>query len=275
MNRKTPKTTPSKLSKRRSTLLFGAMPGAIAAIGQEDEASNYKTFTSSDLESLRRRSNGEERGGNSSASPARNTTSKGEFQGGGGQESKDGTPNDDRERASSASQAQTPTPTMSITDSMPEAYQRIVGFFLALVSGAIMGTQLIPFLWWKKDNPTLHPWSYVNAHTSGVFTMSTMIYLIYSTYAKLKSAKVPHSGIRPAFMSGVVWCLAFTCNLTSLSILGYSTGYTLGSIGPVMITSGLSYFWFEEVRDPGSVRYFFIALALQVVGVMCVALGRE
>jgi len=151
---------------------------------------------------------------------------------------------------------------------------RLFGFVLAVVAGVLMGTNLLPFLLWQKANPLKDPWEFVMPQTTGSYFASTIIYLIAAGWAKLHKAKVPHSGIRPAFASGVIWTTGFALNLVALKLLGYSTGYTLGAVGPVMITSALSYFVFGEISNPTSVKYFAAALALQLVGVACVGGGR-
>eukprot|EP00471_Norrisiella_sphaerica_P007993 CAMPEP_0184499430 /NCGR_PEP_ID=MMETSP0113_2-20130426/41502_1 /TAXON_ID=91329 /ORGANISM="Norrisiella sphaerica, Strain BC52" /LENGTH=479 /DNA_ID=CAMNT_0026887345 /DNA_START=302 /DNA_END=1742 /DNA_ORIENTATION=- len=248
------------LCKRRNSrsILFGAIPGAISSIGVEVEeqevvaaalppstAENYRTFTSADLENLREQLETDEKYEQKIAQ------------------------NIKQEQSSKAKQEGAPALNVS------PIYQKSLGFLLATISGVIMGSNLIPYLHWQRDHPGAHPWAYVTAHASGAYLASTMIYLVYSTYAKLKSTKVPHSGIRPAFISGIIWSVGFALNLVALRILGYSTGYTLGAIGPVMLTSGLSYAWFGEVSDPSSVRAFCIALILQVIGVGFVAMGRD
>mmetsp|Transcript_39854 Transcript_39854/g.77479 ORF Transcript_39854/g.77479 Transcript_39854/m.77479 type:complete len:538 (-) Transcript_39854:399-2012(-) len=225
--------------RENSTLLFGAMPGAIASIGEPVDDDSIKA-------ELQRR------------------IERGEL------------PKEMGSTVSSLSEEDEimDEPEDGDAPSSSSGLRRMFGFLLALISGALMGTNLLPFLHWQHDHPDAHPWNFVMAQTTGAYFMSTIIYLTYAIYARIKQNKVPHSGIRPAFISGVIWSMAFALNLVALRSLGYSTGYTLGSIGPVMLTSGLSYAWFGEITDPASVRAFFIALVMQCIGVACVAAGR-
>eukprot|EP00472_Partenskyella_glossopodia_P013750 CAMPEP_0197519116 /NCGR_PEP_ID=MMETSP1318-20131121/4381_1 /TAXON_ID=552666 /ORGANISM="Partenskyella glossopodia, Strain RCC365" /LENGTH=395 /DNA_ID=CAMNT_0043069915 /DNA_START=24 /DNA_END=1208 /DNA_ORIENTATION=+ len=189
MNRsRSPGVRRRKNFRRQSSLLFGAMPGAVASIGELPEQEDFnKTFTSTDLKNMNTNLLAD------SSNPWQTPPVLGDSK--------------NQPSIIKEEEAADPPPKEPATPSEADeaCWKRPLGFVLAIVSGLLMGTNLIPFLHWQEANPTLHPWEFVSAQTTGVYFMSTIIYLFYSLYARLSKRKVPHSGIRPAFFSGVIW----------------------------------------------------------------------
>ena len=64
-----------------------------------------------------------------------------------------------------------------------------------------------------------------------------------------------------------------SAQFVSLDALGMSQGYVFGAIGPVMLSSVISCVCFNEIRGRRNLLSFGLALALQVAGVVMLAVG--
>eukprot|EP00929_Paragymnodinium_shiwhaense_P033786 TRINITY_DN18494_c0_g1_i2.p1 TRINITY_DN18494_c0_g1~~TRINITY_DN18494_c0_g1_i2.p1 ORF type:complete len:425 (+),score=56.74 TRINITY_DN18494_c0_g1_i2:238-1512(+) len=154
--------------------------------------------------------------------------------------------------------------------------QRLVGVALALGGGGLCGVNNIPSALYALEHPDVQPYSAVFSQCLGIWLASSAIYLIYSCLAWFAGWKVPHSAIRPPYISGCIWCVGLTCMLSGIKGLGYSVGYTLDAVGPVIVSSMLSVAVYKEIQPGPQLIYFSISLLCQVVGVVLIALyGRQ
>ena len=48
--------------------------------------------------------------------------------------------------------------------------------------------------------------------------------------------------IRPPYFSGCIWAIGFSFMIVGISVLGFSVGYTLDAVGPIVVASMLSIF---------------------------------
>jgi len=105
----------------------------------------------------------------------------------------------------------------------------------------------------------------------GIWAASSLIYIAYSAVARLWGWPVPHSVIRPAYASGCIWCAGFALMIAGIGDLGYSVGYTLDAVGPIVVSSLLSLLVFQEISGWTQVMLYFAAFALQLIGVLLIA----
>lgn len=105
----------------------------------------------------------------------------------------------------------------------------------------------------------------------GIYICSSAIYLLYAAVAKLSGWRVPHAPIRPAYLSGCIWAVGFTFMITGISSLGFSIGYTLDAVGPIVIASLLSVFVFKEISERNQLILYSVAFGLQLIGVLCMS----
>merc|ERR1712232_797556 len=135
---------------------------------------------------------------------------------------------------------------------------KILGVFLALLGGTLCGVNNVPPSLYAVQHPGLPPTGAVFSQCLGIWMTSTVIYLAYSSAARLSGWRVPHSVIRPAFASGCIWSVGFGCMLFGIRDLGYSTGYTLDAVGPVAVSSIVSIVFYKEISGGKQLALFFL-----------------
>eukprot|EP00927_Polykrikos_kofoidii_P060624 TRINITY_DN55565_c0_g1_i1.p1 TRINITY_DN55565_c0_g1~~TRINITY_DN55565_c0_g1_i1.p1 ORF type:complete len:465 (-),score=40.65 TRINITY_DN55565_c0_g1_i1:204-1526(-) len=174
-----------------------------------------------------------------------------------------------------------PVCTADVVDDVPngQARQRskiVLGVLLAVVGGGLAAVQSVPAALYNVKHPSDPPTAVFLPQCLGIWGVSCAIYLVYSTIAKLQRWPVPHSVIRPAFFSGMIWAIGFILMITGIRDLGYSIGYTLDAVGPIAVSSVLSICWFKEIKGRRPLMIYFGAEMLQVVGVvLIVAFGKQ
>lgn len=157
-----------------------------------------------------------------------------------------------------------------------EALKRAAGIVLVAVAGFLNSLSAMPFNWWSTKNPTAHKGSFIFAQSLGIWMVSTTLYLSYASTRKVLSyASPPHTCIRPAFLSGLLWASGFVCMCLSIDGLGFTAGFTYSSVVPVIVSSLLSVFWFREIQGRAQLAMFGGCFVIQSLGVCLIALGSH
>lgn len=157
-----------------------------------------------------------------------------------------------------------------------ENWKRAFGVLLVCVAGFLNSLSAMPFNWWSMKNPTAHKGSFIFAQALGIWMVSTTLYLSYaSTRKMLNYASPPHTCIRPAFLSGLLWAAGFVCMCLSIDGLGFTAGFTYSSVVPVIVSSMLSVFWFREIQGKAQLSLFGFCFVIQTLGVCLIALGSH
>lgn len=154
--------------------------------------------------------------------------------------------------------------------------KRAAGIVLVAVAGFLNSLSAMPFNWWSIKNPTAHKGSFIFAQALGIWMVSTTLYLCYASTRKVLSyASPPHTCIRPAFLSGLLWAAGFVCMCISIDGLGFTAGFTYSSVVPVIVSSLLSVFWFREIQGTLQLSMFGACFVIQSLGVCLIALGSQ
>eukprot|EP00929_Paragymnodinium_shiwhaense_P107825 TRINITY_DN74184_c0_g1_i1.p1 TRINITY_DN74184_c0_g1~~TRINITY_DN74184_c0_g1_i1.p1 ORF type:complete len:425 (+),score=34.56 TRINITY_DN74184_c0_g1_i1:78-1352(+) len=148
---------------------------------------------------------------------------------------------------------------------------KVLGVILAILGGTLCGVNNVPPSLYAVEHPGLPPTGAVFSQCLGIWMTSTIIYLVYSSAARLSGWRVPHSVIRPAFASGCIWSIGFYCMLFGIRDLGYSIGYTLDAVGPVAVSSIVSIVFYKEISGGKQLALFFLSFTLQLIGVTLIA----
>mmetsp|Transcript_87737 Transcript_87737/g.183405 ORF Transcript_87737/g.183405 Transcript_87737/m.183405 type:complete len:413 (-) Transcript_87737:52-1290(-) len=148
---------------------------------------------------------------------------------------------------------------------------RVLGAGLALLGGGLCGIQAIPSDLYLNSHKNLSKITTVLPQCMGVWLGATIIYLLHASVARLAGNRVPHSVIRPAFLSGCLWAIGFAGMITGIGQLGYSVGYTLDAVGPIIVSSLLSVFVFREISGSKQLFLYALSLSLQVMGTTLIA----
>lgn len=146
-----------------------------------------------------------------------------------------------------------------------------IGVLLAVVGGSLSAVQNIPATVYMQQHKKAAPSAVVFPQCLGIWAASSSIYLLYSGFARLRKWKVQHSVIRPSYFAGCIWACGFFGSITGISLLGFSTGFTIASVGPIVVASILSIFVFKEIQGRRPLMLYCVAELLQLVGVLLVA----
>jgi len=131
--------------------------------------------------------------------------------------------------------------------------------------------QSVPAAKYNAAHPDVPPIAVVFPQSLGIWVASSLIYVLYSAVARLWGWPVPHSVIRPAYASGCIWCAGFALMIAGIRDLGYSVGYTLDAVGPIVVSSLLSLLVFKEIEGAKQVALYFVGFGLQLLGVLLIA----
>eukprot|EP00928_Gymnodinium_smaydae_P027105 TRINITY_DN21073_c0_g1_i1.p1 TRINITY_DN21073_c0_g1~~TRINITY_DN21073_c0_g1_i1.p1 ORF type:complete len:477 (+),score=62.63 TRINITY_DN21073_c0_g1_i1:203-1432(+) len=149
--------------------------------------------------------------------------------------------------------------------------RKATGVLLALVGGGLCGVQTVPATLHSAKHPHESPLAVVFSQSLGIWVGSSAIYWLYASLAK----RVPHSAIRPAYISGCIWLIGFAFMVCGIHEIGYSVGYTLDAVGPIVISSLISLFYYREIAGRRQLVLYSCGFCLQMVGVVLIAMfGR-
>eukprot|EP00913_Durusdinium_trenchii_P030798 g28844.t1 len=167
-------------------------------------------------------------------------------------------------------------------DRLGPGAQKVLGVVLAILAGVLCGVNGVPATLWEAwasmDGPASpqHPeadaFSVALPQCLGIWVCSSGILIVYSSLAVVKLKK---SVIGPAYGSGCIWGIGFACMMKGIANLGYSVGYTLDAVGPILVSSLLSVFVFKEITNRKPLMIYFGAFTLQLVGVLLIGTYGE
>jgi len=159
----------------------------------------------------------------------------------------------------------------STLDTLKPGARKVVGVSLAVVAGALCGVQGVPATLWEKEHPDVHAFAVALPQCFGIWVCSSVLLMLYSSLAAVRGVKLKKSVIGPAYASGCIWGVGFACMMKGIKYLGYSVGYTLDAVGPILVSSLLSVFVFREISGKKQLVIYFGAFSLQLVGVVLIA----
>lgn len=160
-------------------------------------------------------------------------------------------------------------------DCLGPGAQRLLGVILAILAGGLCGVQGVPATLWEASHPEAEAFAVALPQCIGIWVCSSGILILYSSVVVIRGVRLKKSVIGPAYASGCIWGVGFACMMKGISFLGYSVGYTLDAVGPILVSSLLSVFVFREITAKKPLLIYFGAFSLQLVGVLLIACFGE
>lgn len=152
---------------------------------------------------------------------------------------------------------------------------KFLGIVLALFAGGLAGVQSVPATLYNQRHPEASATAVIFPQCLGIYICSSLIYLLYAAVALASGWSIPHSAIRPPYFSGCIWAVGFSFMIVGISVLGFSIGYTLDAVGPIVVASMLSIFVFKEIRKPRQLMLYWGSFTLQFAGVLLMTFFSE
>jgi len=165
---------------------------------------------------------------------------------------------------------------VSVLDRIPRRYKLIAGIFLAICSGILYGVNMVPMSLWvqeeKKHGRTPHSLDFVLSHFIGIYLFSTVVFLIYNV--KNRPPQIFGQSILPSYISGAMWGVAQCGLMAATQILGYTTGFPIGSTGPLIVSSLWSVLYFREIRGRNNFLFLGGSFVLLFGGIIALSLSH-
>jgi hypothetical protein len=156
-------------------------------------------------------------------------------------------------------------------------FRRLLGIVMALTAGCLYGVNLVPFVLWRKDLKEHHkepgPLDYAFSYTSGIWLANTAALLIYCLLKRNQPEIYPNM-ILPSIVSGAMWALASCGWMIATAYLGFTVGYVLVAIGPMLVNSFWTTVVFREIKGIKNIVILLFSLSIALAGVILLALSH-
>jgi len=157
-------------------------------------------------------------------------------------------------------------------------FKKFLGIALAGISGALYGTNFVPFSLWAQDQKAVHGISvfaldFIFSHFNGIWITNTCFMILYCLITRNTPEIYPNM-ILPSIVSGMMWGIACCCQLMCTSLLGYSVGYALVAIGPMLVNSFWTTVIFREITGKRNLIILVVSLVVACVGVSLLAFSK-
>ncbi|KAJ5072711.1 hypothetical protein M0811_09408 [Anaeramoeba ignava] len=150
--------------------------------------------------------------------------------------------------------------------------RHFIGVMSVVIIGIFTGVNLIPMMIWSRNNPNSGQFDFVLSHFTGIFIASLVGVVTYSIFVKpLFSMDV----LFPSFISGLIWGTASVAWFISTRTLGFSVGYPIVCIGPIVVSSLWSIFYFKEIHGKRNFLIFFGTFFLFSIAVTFLVLSKK
>jgi len=157
-------------------------------------------------------------------------------------------------------------------DRLPEKSKPLIGVLLAVGSGILYGVNMVPMSLWVQSLPKdAHPkpLEFVLSHFTGIYLYSTAVFLAYCIFRR--PPQIFAESLLPSFLSGAMWGIAQCGLMVATNILGYTTGFPIGSTGPLIVSSLWSVLYFREIRGMKNLGLLGGSLGLLIAGILLLA----
>jgi len=161
----------------------------------------------------------------------------------------------------------------TIFDRIPAKLKIPIGVTMAVGSGMLYGVNMVPMSLWVQDEQakgnTPGPLDFVFSHFTGIYLYSTAVFVIYCIVNRRSGApKVYPDAILPSMIGGVMWGVAQCGLMSATQILGWAIGFTMGSAGPLLVSSSWAVFYFREIRGARNLLLLGISCTLLIAGIL-------
>jgi len=161
----------------------------------------------------------------------------------------------------------------TIPQERPRRYLKtFIGIMLALATGVLTGSCATPSIKYNLDHPG-KPFAALLAMSLGFWFCGTVIYVVYTTGARIRGIKVPHAPIRPSFVCGALWAVGNALNIFNPTQIAYTVSYAVAIVGCLIIAGLISLFFYKEIVGTKKIVMFCVALVMQGIGVISICLA--
>jgi glucose uptake protein GlcU len=108
---------------------------------------------------------------------------------------------------------------------------------------------------------------------SGIWIANTVALLFYCLVKRNQPEIYPNM-ILPSIISGIMWALACSGWMVATAYLGFTVGYVLVAIGPMIVNSFWTTVVYREISGKKNIIILLASLSVAVGGVVLLALSH-
>ena len=165
-------------------------------------------------------------------------------------------------------------------DRLDTKHQLILGVVGSIFAGICYGLVFCPIQYdinHHKHDPR-YPSKleeYAFCHFSGILISAAFVFIIYGIYTK-NQPQTSHETILPSIASGIIWGVAQIAFFVAQdpSNLGTDTSFPIVASSPQIVASFWGVAVFKEVTGGKSLVKLVVAIAIEIVGIVCIALSK-
>ena len=150
------------------------------------------------------------------------------------------------------------------------------GLFFSIVSGFFYGVNFNPPQY-RIDHATgdtsTDVLDYVFPHFTGIFVMSTIIFLAYAAIAG-NNPPVYRRTVLPGMASGAIWAIAQIGWFIANQELSFTISFPIITSGPSIVASLWGILAFHEIKGKKSILLILLAFTICISGVVCITLSK-
>jgi glucose uptake protein GlcU len=160
-------------------------------------------------------------------------------------------------------------------DSLSPASRKLIGVSGALLAGAFYAVNFNPpqYLKAQGGEHSQNLLDYVFSHFTGIFTASTVYFLIYCVY-KRNSPFCPGYLVLPSYVSGLVWACAQTAWFVANDNLPMVVSFPLITACPGIVATVASIILFKEIQGRRNFAILAGAISVTITGVIFITLSK-
>ncbi|XP_034300733.2 transmembrane protein 144 isoform X2 [Magallana gigas] len=159
-------------------------------------------------------------------------------------------------------------------DRLSPGSKRALGIVLSVFSGILYGQMFTPAIYLQDHGHSKNALDYVFACFCGIYSTSTVYFVIYIIFMKNKP-KVYPKVILPGVISGLMWGGATAGWFVANQVLSPAIAFPIITTGPSIVASLWGIFIFHEIRGTRNICILLLGFVFVITGAVLTALSEK
>ncbi|XP_022325101.2 transmembrane protein 144-like isoform X2 [Crassostrea virginica] len=159
-------------------------------------------------------------------------------------------------------------------DRLSPGKKRVLGIVLSIFSGILYGQMFTPAVYLQDHGDSKNALDYVFACFCGIYSTSTVYFIIYIIFMKNKP-KVYPKAILPGVISGLMWGAATAGWFVANQVMSPAIAFPIITTGPSIIASLWGIFVFKEIRGTRNICILLLGFVFVITGAILTAFSQK